>query len=319
MDTVVEEPSREELEAAFCWEADDHVPGRPEMTAFRRATRLGHARWREARGHPIGSQPIVSKEGRPTRLVGSRLPLDYARATGATFVTDAALDAARARASYVEKHQSADHQRTWADLLWSSTLAYNLFGDLASDPVLADRAVRTWWPDVPGRVREVRFAHSPGRFDPAFLNSLREFAAAIILDLDDGGSGLLAVEVIYHERNKREIPKPQNRGRNQQVLERSDAFTPAALDVFDGSDLTVVFLEHLLLLSVLQHPSREWRWGRLVVVHPTGNTDAADLCRRYDGLLTDRSTFSVATLDDLLDAPALPQLSSAAIRQRYLP
>ena len=29
-------PSREELEAAHCWEAEDRVPGRPELTAFRR-------------------------------------------------------------------------------------------------------------------------------------------------------------------------------------------------------------------------------------------------------------------------------------------
>ena len=36
-----------------------------------------------------------------------------------------------------------DHQRVWADLLWSPSLAFNLFGDLASDFVLADHAVPT--------------------------------------------------------------------------------------------------------------------------------------------------------------------------------
>ena len=29
-------PSRQELEAAHCWENDDRVPGRPAMTEFRR-------------------------------------------------------------------------------------------------------------------------------------------------------------------------------------------------------------------------------------------------------------------------------------------
>jgi len=38
-----------------------------------------------------------------------------------------------------------------------------------------DRAVRTWWPDAPGTVREVRFAHSPGRCDPAKLSHLPRF------------------------------------------------------------------------------------------------------------------------------------------------
>ena len=59
-----EVPSRGELEAAHCWEDEDHVPGRPDVTAFRRAARLHQARWREAKGHPIGTQPIVPPTGR---------------------------------------------------------------------------------------------------------------------------------------------------------------------------------------------------------------------------------------------------------------
>jgi hypothetical protein len=66
------EPSQAELEAARCWEADDRVPGRPEMTAFRRRARLQQARWREEHGHPIGTQPIVPRPGKPARAVGSR-------------------------------------------------------------------------------------------------------------------------------------------------------------------------------------------------------------------------------------------------------
>ncbi len=110
-------PSKEELEAEHCWESDDRVPGRPEMTEFRRRLRYHQAQWREAQGHPIGSQPIAPKPGGSVRLVGSRLPLAYARKTGANFVTAGALDAARARTSIVEPQQSFDHQRLWADLL----------------------------------------------------------------------------------------------------------------------------------------------------------------------------------------------------------
>src|SRR5437867_4420391 len=146
------------------------------MTEFRQRLRYHQSQWREAHGHPIGSQPIAPKRGdRSVRPVGSHLPLDYALKTGANFMTARALDAARARTSITEPHQSFDHQRLWADLLWSPTLAFNLFGDLAADLVLADRAVHTWWPDAPGAAAAVRFAHSPGRFDPAYLDSLRSF------------------------------------------------------------------------------------------------------------------------------------------------
>ena len=90
-------PAREELAAAQCWEAADRVPGRPGMTDFRRRARYHQARWREAKGYPIGSQPLAPKQGAAARPVGNRLPLDYARDTGATFVSPNALASARAR------------------------------------------------------------------------------------------------------------------------------------------------------------------------------------------------------------------------------
>ncbi len=289
------------------------------MTAFRRRLRYRQARWREANGHPVGTQPIVPKAGKRSRPVGSRLPLAYARETGANFLTEAACAALRARASVTEPHQSFDHQRLWADLLWSPTLAFNLFGDLAADAALADRAVHAWWPDAPGRVREARFAHSPGRLDPEYLNSLRAFDAVFVLDLADGSKGLVGVGVKYHERAKAEIPRPENLRRYLEVAERSGVFRPGATDAVRGrSELAVMWLEHLLLLSMLQHASSTWRWGRYAVVHPAGNTDVADLCARYRALLADTATFASVTLEELLAAGALPPSTVAALRSRYL-
>lgn len=300
-----------ELEAAYCWEPEDRVPGRPAMTEFRRALRLHQARWREAHGHPIGTQPIVPKPGKAARPVGSRLPLDYARETGANFVTAGALAAARARTSRVEPHQSFDRQRLWADLLWSPALAFNLFGEID-----ADRLVAHWCPSVPGSVREVRFVHSPGWLDPAYLGSLRAFDAAFVLD----GGGIVGVDVTYHERAKPEIPKPENLHRYLQVADRSRAFAPGAVEsVTARSDLAVMWLEHLLLLSMLQHESGAWSWGRYVVVHPAGNTDVAEMSARYRTLLQDDSTFSSLTLEELLDAGVHSAAAAAALRERYVP
>jgi hypothetical protein len=311
--------TQQELERVHCWEAEDRVPGRPEMTDYRRRLRYHQARWREANGHPMGSQPIVPRVGGSARPVGSRLPLDYARETGATFLTASALDAARARTSSTEPHQSFDHQRLWADLLWSPALAFNLFGDL-TDLASADRAIHAWWPAAPGAVCDVRFAHSPGRFDPAYLNSLRAFDAAFVLDLGDGTEGIVGVDIEYHDRTKAETPKPSNLHRYLEVAERSGVFKPGATDAVKGkSDLAVMWLEHLLLLSMLQHSSGTWGWGHYVVVHPAGNTDYADACARYRALLADDSTFSSVTLEELLDADVLPAQTTAALRDRYLP
>ena len=282
--------------------------------------RFHQAQWREANGYPIGTQPMVPKHDKPVRPVGSRLPLDYARETGANFITAGALEAARSRTSMTEPHQSFDHQRLWADLLWSPALSFNLFGNLAGDLGLADRAVHTWWPDAPGAVSNVRFAHSPGRFDPTYLNSLRAFDAAFVLDLDDGTNGIVGVNTKYHEWGKPETPKPSNLPRNREVAETSGAFATGAIGVLKGrTDLAVMWLEHLLLLSMLQHASGTWSWGRYVVVHPAGNSDVADAVGRYRNLLVDGSTFSSVTFEELLDAGVLPEEATSALRDRYLP
>jgi hypothetical protein len=281
------------------------------MTEFRRRTRLHQAHWRERHGHPIGSQPIAPK-GKPSRPVGNRLPLDYARDTGANFVTPNALVAARERTATIEPHQSIDHQRIWADMLWSPVVAFNVFGDLGADLELADRAVHAWWPDVPGRVTEVRFEHSPGWLDPAYLNSLRSFDTVFVLE-----RSVVAVDVKYHERAKAEKPKPENAARYVEVAEKSQAFAPGAVERLTGrSELAVMWLEHLLLLSMLQHESGSWNWGRYVVVHPAGNSDQAELCTRYRELLADESTFAAMTLEDLLDSGVLP--ASKVLGERYL-
>ena len=314
-------PSRQELEVALCWEADDLIARRPEMTAFRQRMRYHQAQWREARGYPIGTQPMSPPpDGRPVRLVGSRIPLAYGRETGANLVTDAARAAARERTSFIERHQSFDHQRLWADLLSSEALAFNLFGDLAADSAAADRAVRALWSDAPGAVREVRFAHSPGRLDPSYLNSLRAFDAAFVLDAGDERQAVVGIDTKLHELSHAEIPKPTNLWRYVEVAVRSGAFTPGAIDALKGrSELAEMWLEHLLLLSMLQHESGSWIWGRYVVVYPAGNTDVAGLCARYRDLLADPSTFEAITLEGLLGAGVLAPAVGAAVRERYLP
>jgi hypothetical protein len=312
--------SKEKLEALHSWEPEDHVPRRPELTEFRRRLRYHQAQWREANGYPIGSQPIAPRPGvGQTRLVGSRLQLDYAKETGANLLTAGALDAARARTSIIEPHQSFDHQRLWADLLSSVAMAFNVFGDLAADLELANRTVHTWWPGVPGTVSDVRFAHSPGRLDPAWLGNLVDLDVGLVLDLGDGTRGIVGVVTAYHDVNRRQPSTPSRLPRYSEITDKSRAFGPGAIDAVNGTELIHIWLDHLLVLSMLQHPSRAWRWGRLVVVHPAGNTDFADACSRYRALLVDPSTFVSATVEELLEAKALPPHTATAVRDRYLP
>jgi len=140
-----------------------------------------------------------------------------------------------------------------------------------------------------------------------------------VLDLGDGTKGIVGVVTAYHEVNRRQPPKPSRLPRYREITDRSGFFAPGAIDAVNGTELIHVWLDHLLVLSMLQHPSRAWRWGRLVVVYPAGNTDFDDACSRYRALLVDQSTFDSATVEELLDATAVPAQTTTALRERYLP
>jgi hypothetical protein len=81
----------------------------------------------------------------------------------------------------------------------------------------------------------------------------------------------------------------------------------------------VMWLEHLLLHSMLQHESGAWTWGRYVVVYPEGNVDLADAVARYREHLADDATYATVTVEELLAARALPAATTTALRERYVP
>ena len=126
---MTDAPSQEELEAAHCWLAHDEVPRQPEMTQFRRAVRYHHAVWREANGYPIGARR--SRPGTPPRSVGSQLDLEFARESGATFLTAKALAAAPANSNEF-KAALKSAEEAWIAAAFPS--------DAAALAAIADRA-----------------------------------------------------------------------------------------------------------------------------------------------------------------------------------
>lgn len=303
--------------AAHCWFSVDRVPRDPGTTAWKRSARLAQARWREARAYPVGSQPY--RGGAGATPVGSRLDLAFARSSGANFITEGALAAVRARLAQPEQHQTLNEDRLWADLLSSMPLCFNLFGGLAGDAVAAQRAVRAWWPEAPTGDVRVRFEHSPGRRDPTFLGNRSAFDAAFDVNAGAGARGIVGVETKYHEHAVVEAPpKPAALARYEQVTECSGMFAEGWRELLIGTDLQQIWLDHLLVLAMLQHPSRPWAWGKFVLAYPARNPSFAAAVARYADALADGSTFSPRTIEDLLSTPgALHTRHVEGFRARY--
>ena len=83
-------------------------------------------------------------------------------------------------------------------------------------------------------------------------------------------------------------------------------------------DFTNHFTANLLALSMLQHPSGQWAWGRFVIVHPAGNPGFTDAVERYRAT-TDGTSFGSTTLEALLATnDALDETDRHALGERYL-
>lgn len=316
-------PSRSELEAAHCWERVDRAGGE-EVTAYRRRLRLRQARWREARNLPIGHQPIYGGPG--ARELGSRIDLCYARRPDLlpNLLTDGAKEAARRRVEGRQKFQSLRADRLWADLLSSMPLAFNVFGELwasvqGDDRRWAEEAVRSYWPAAPGRLSGVLFEWSPGRRDRAYLGNQSAFDVALILRQGDGTKGVIGIEMKYQEWARPERnPGQEALSRYIEIGEESGAVSREGAMEIVGSGLQQVWQDHLLAMSMLQHPSENWSWARFVLVYPSENISFDETATRYRDMLLDRSTFQAITLEELLGGALVPEDAALALATRYL-
>lgn len=324
--------SDDELKAQHCLEKrTDRVSGEPDVTAFKRWARLHQAHWREAQEFPIGSQPYRPKPDETSRPIGSRIEYGYNAEPGtvfsdANFLTKTAFGSAKSRVLNPQPGQMLRVDRLFYDLLSSMPMCFNIFGEIAQDLDLADRAVHEWWADVPGRVIDVRFEWSPGRwvrreYGDEYLGNRSAFDVAFELDMGDGTHGVLGVETKYHEHcEKPSKPSADYRCRRyKEVALNSGALTQKATQEILGTDLEQICLDHLLAASMPLHPSKKWSWAGFALVHPAGNPSYARAAKRYAELLQTGAAIHVNTIESLLDAGVLPSDVTSALKRRYLP
>lgn len=308
------------LKKHHCCEAVDNVPGDPETTAFKKFARLHHALWRENHGLEIGTEPMHTDPNRESRALGSRIALSVAKRTGANFLTDAVRCAVKDRLANPQPHQMLNEDRLFCDLLSSMPMCFNLFAGLQADIGLANRALRQWWPDVPGRVSALMFEWSPGRrCKGEYLENRSAFDVAFMLDLGAGALGVLGVETKYHEHCKKQsAPRAERLKRYTEITQRSGIMPRESISAIIGTDLQQIWLDHLLAASMPLHESRKWTWAGFALVHPARNPSYARAMHRYRSYLVDPRSARVSTIESLLDADVLPGAAAAKFRERYL-
>jgi hypothetical protein len=334
----VEAPTELALRQANCWFPDtDRVAGRSDITAFKQRARLHQARWREAHGYPIGSHP---RPGGTFALNGSKLAPSGPRDEDfRNFLDSRSIrQAVRHRSSTAVKKSESGQQfkedRLRYDLLSSMPMCFNLFGELHGDvDRLSTAGEALFGIEQPGL--DVRFEHSPRRRHLEYSNDGTAFDVALYFGATDGPQSIIGIETKYHEHAVPEL-KPDSPTSKRPVIAleklkmpryRAIAERAVKAGIFKsnwedllGSELQQVWRDHLLLLSMLQHPGGRWTSGKYVLVHPSDNPSFAEAGEHYrDDFLDDASTFDVLTIEALLRSATLNAAETElAFRARYL-
>ncbi len=314
------EPTPSALRAAFCWERVDRVPNEPDTTAFKRRARYHQACWREGQGLSLGTHPIRPSPSNPGRPLGSRLVWAEALSTEANFLSPAAAHAAAARCAQSARQpfQTLSVARLYADLLSSMPLCFNVFGPLWADVDRATAALRSCWPDTPGRVSEVRFEWSPGRrLRGRYLENQSAFDVAFVLDLPGGGRGVFAVETKYHEHWVKPAPlSPLASARLCAVSDRAAVFVPEASLPLSRAPFAQLWQDHLLALSMAQDPVEPYAWVRFALLSPRRNPNISRGVAQYSALLRDPRSFVSVSLEDVLARFPYTPAERAALHAR---
>jgi hypothetical protein len=279
---------------------------------FQRRARLLQALWREHRGLPEG-------ERRPGVPLGSRLPKEYAKESGANLMTAAALAAARREVGAMRagSGQKIDEDRLWANLLSSQPLAFSIFAELGVDRDLASRVLRRLWPDRVAEVTKIGFEYSPGRSSARYTADRTAFDVYVEHTTHRGGRGFIGLEVKYHEALT-DAPA-EHRPRYDEVTKAMGCFKPELVAGLRRKPIEQIWRDHILAGSMLL-ASSEWETGLYVFLYPEDNQRCRTAVQLYREFLSNAQTFESVTLEAVVATIASETNASwiEEVRGRYL-
>lgn len=303
---------------ADCWFESDKVGG-PLMTAFKREARWRQHRWAvdelsvSGFGTHAGrrTQPDVAPDDVPNGTKLRKLDAD----AGSNFLTPAIYAIARARVRFGQKHQTLDETRLYRDLLSSMPMAFNLFGHASlPEHEQARRRLATLFGVDVTSPSGLAFEWSPGRRSPQYTRDRTAFDVALCLGDPAGPRTVIGIETKYHEHCAKEtVPSARNpeavRRHEAQtdflvaIAESSEAFKPGWQQRVLCTELRQIWRDHLLALSMREHPELWTRQTRYVLIYPGRNVSFRDAVESYAQILVQADTsFQAFTIESVLEA-----------------
>lgn len=258
---------------------------------FRRKARVLQSIWREENGYPIGLH-----RGRP---LGSRLAMPWARETLNNYLTDTIRSVVRHEVLHPSKSAGKLYARPriFNDLLSSQPLCFNLFAELQRDLKLASAVFHSLTAGRSAEVTGIEFEHSPGRGDPRYTGDNSAFDVYVTFKTPARERGFIGIEVKYHE-NLQARPA-RHRARYDDVADVMGCFREETGTRLREQPLQQIWRDHLLAGAHLH--ADDFSDGLFAFLYPRENSHCAAAIEDYRISLSNEHTFTVWTLDDVLE------------------
>lgn len=210
------------------------------------------------------------KKGYEFERYGNYLKLDFAKESGANFLTQEIKKIVEYElANKFKERKVIQEPRIWNNLLSSQPMAFNLFGELKSNKKIATEVFRNLFPKRKiKKVMQIEFEYSPERKSKKYTNDSSAFDVFVVYENSDNKKGFLGIEVKYSE-NLNDAPST-HKSRYEEITIESKIFDLSKIEELKSKPIQQIWRDHLLALS-MSKINKDYDFGDFVYLYPEHN------------------------------------------------
>ncbi len=260
-----------------------------DRTVFASKARLLQSIWRVEKGCDF-------------EKYGNFLDLDFAKKTGANFLTKGIFEIVKNEVQ--NKHidrKVIKEPRIWNNLLSSQPLAFNAFGELKLDLKLATAVFSKLYSDHKIKnVIAIEFEYSPGRKSLKYTGDSSAFDVFVVYENESAEQCFFGIEVKYAENLFDEPAK--HKETYEEIAIQSGIFNMSMLDKLKEKPIQQIWRDHLLVLSMFVK-NNDYKKGDFIYLYPSGNDNCILGIEKYSHtfLAGSENYFKPLTLEKLIE------------------
>lgn len=233
---------------------------------------------------------------------GNFLQLDFAKETGANFLTKGIFEIVKLEVE--NKHidrKVIQEPRIWNNLLSSQPLAFNLFGELKINKELATIIFKKLYPERNiKKVTAIEFEYSPGRKNQKYTGDSSAFDVFIEYVTEQDKKGFFGIEVKYAEDLN---DKPStHKSTYETISSKSGIFEMSNMNRLKEKPLQQIWRDHLLTLSLFV-TNNDYEIGDFIYLYPSENLNCKEGIENYKSTFkkSHENYFKPLTIEKLVE------------------